>query len=199
MNLSPESRKLILDFEVGGGEAYYTKYLSRPTWPGAASGVTVGIGYDCGYNSRAAILADWSDLGESGELAKTAGIKGVAAKSAVAGVKNLRIPWALALQVYEATTVPKFWRLCQRTWPGFDALHPNCQGALLSLTFNRGSAMDGDRRREMRAIRDLTKMQDYRGIAWQLRAMKRIWRGKDIEQGMNRRRDAEAKLVETCL
>jgi GH24 family phage-related lysozyme (muramidase) len=29
--------------------------------------------------------------------------------------------------------------------------------------------------------------------------MKRIWRGKDIEQGMNRRRDAEAKLVETCL
>jgi hypothetical protein len=199
MNLSPESRKLILDFEVGGGEAYYTKYLSRPTWPGAASGVTVGIGYDCGYNSRAAILADWSDLGEAGELAKTAGIKGVAAKSAVAGVKNLRIPWALALEVYEATTVPKFWRFCQRTWPGFDALHPNCQGALLSLTFNRGSAMDGDRRREMRAIRDLTKMQDYRGIAWQLRAMKRIWRGKDIEQGMNRRRDAEAKLVETCL
>lgn len=199
MNLSTESRKLILDFEVGGGEAYYNKFLSKPTWPGAASGVTVGIGYDLGYNSRATILADWSDLPEAGELAKTAGIKGSAAKAALGSVKGIRIPWAKALAVYEDTTVPKFWRLCQRTYPGFDALHPNCQGALLSLTFNRGSAMDGDRRREMRAIQGLARAQDYQGIADQLRAMKRIWRGTDIEAGMTRRREAEARLVETCV
>ena len=48
---SPKALDLILEYEVGGGKAYYDKYLSRPTWPGGASGMTLAIGVDCGYYS----------------------------------------------------------------------------------------------------------------------------------------------------
>jgi GH24 family phage-related lysozyme (muramidase) len=57
--------------------------------------------------------------------------------------------------------------------------------------------MAGDKRKEMRAIRELVKKKDYRGIAKELRAMKRIWEGKGAN-GLLRRRDAEAALVESC-
>ncbi len=46
---SPKTLDLILKYEVGGGKAYYEKFLSKPTWPGGASGMTLGIGIDCAY------------------------------------------------------------------------------------------------------------------------------------------------------
>ena len=58
--------------------------------------------------------------------------------------------------------------------------------------------MTGDSRLEMRSIRDLVPKKDYRGIADQLRKMKRIWEGKGLD-GLIARREAEAKLVETCI
>lgn len=195
MKLSDNSRKLILDFEVGGGEAYYNKYLKRPSWPGEASGVTIGIGYDCGYNTRQTILRDWAGLEAADRLANTAGKTRGAAKALIPKLRDINVPWNLALEVYEENTVPKFWELTRKTYPGFDSLHPDAQGVLLSLTFNRGSAMSGDRRREMRAIRDLVPHKDYAGIADELRGMKRIWPNTP---GLRRRRDAEAALMDRC-
>ena len=58
--------------------------------------------------------------------------------------------------------------------------------------------MSGDSRKEMRAIRDLVPSQDYAQIADQLRSMKRIWEGKGLD-GLIERREAEAKLVESCI
>jgi GH24 family phage-related lysozyme (muramidase) len=100
--------------------------------------------------------------------------------------------------VFEEVTVARFYALCVRTYPRFEELHPNAQPALLSLTFNRGDSMAGPRRAEMRAIRELTRAKNYAVIAGQLRAMKRIGRGTDIEAGMARRREAEARLVESA-
>lgn len=201
MALNAASMKLILDFEVGGGEAYYnSKGLKSPIWPGAASGVTIGVGYDLGYNSADTIRADWSAQVDEPTLARlctVAGKTGQAAKAARASVKDIVIPWAAALVVYEAVTIPKFITQTRNAFPGYDNLDPNCQGALVSLVFNRGGSMNGDRRIEMRAIRDLVPQKDYPGIADQLRKMKRIWKGTDIEKGMNRRRDAEAELART--
>lgn len=57
--LSPKGYQLILDFEVGGGKVYYSKFLAVATWPGASSGVTTGVGYNCGYNSCSVILSNW--------------------------------------------------------------------------------------------------------------------------------------------
>lgn len=197
-DLTTDGRGLIYEFEVGGGQSYYNRLLKHPTWPGASSGVTIGIGYDLGYNSRTVILSDWHAHAERQRLAAEAGFKGSAAKARIPGVRDILVEWSLAEDVFDATTLTKFWQLTARTYPGFDSLHPNAQAALVSLVFNRGNSLVGDRRREMRAIRDLVPLRDYAGIAAQIRAMKRIWRGTDIERGMNRRRDAEAALVESA-
>lgn len=57
--------------------------------------------------------------------------------------------------------------------------------------------MSGDNRLEMRNIRLLVPKKDYKGIAEEIRKMKRIWVGKNMD-GLLRRRDAEANLVENC-
>jgi GH24 family phage-related lysozyme (muramidase) len=99
--------------------------------------------------------------------------------------------------VFDRVDVSRTWSQCVKAFPGFDELRPNCQAALVSLVFNRGASMVGNNRIEMRAIRDLTAKRDYDGIAGELRAMVRVWRGTDIYEGMYRRRYAEAQLVMT--
>lgn len=191
------ARKLLLEFEVGGGERYYNAALKHPTWPGVASGVTIGIGWDAGYNSAATLRADWSALPEAdvGRLSAVAGIKGAAAKAAAARVRDITVPWSVALDVFESVTLPKFARQTLQAFPGADKLHPDAFGALLSLVFNRGPSLSGDKRREMRQIASLVPGRDYDAIAAQIRAMKRLWPGV---RGLLRRREAEAVLVESC-
>jgi hypothetical protein len=102
-------------------------------------------------------------------------------------------------------TVKKFYDLTQSTFPNFDKLPEDAKGGLVSLVFNRGAALEGDRRREMKAIRDImARTQNFdektlAQIADQIKKMKRIWIGGSIEKGMSRRRDAEAKLIEEAL
>ena len=60
--LSERSYNLILKYEVGGGSGYYNKALKNPCYPGGASGVTIGIGYDLGYNTKAQYANDWKAL-----------------------------------------------------------------------------------------------------------------------------------------
>jgi GH24 family phage-related lysozyme (muramidase) len=50
----------------------------------------------------------------------------------------------------------------------------------------------------MRAVRDAVAAGDLQEIATQIRAMKRLWVGKGVD-GLLKRRDAEARLVETGL
>ncbi|TAF99657.1 MAG: hypothetical protein EAZ45_17175 [Oscillatoriales cyanobacterium] len=86
--------------------------------------------------------------------------------------------------------------LSQCPFPGFEQLPADVQGGLVSLVFNRGTSMQGNRRLEMRVVRDLVTKKNVSKIAEQIRKMKRIWLGTSIEEGMNRRRDAEADLIE---
>ena len=197
--LSPEGYQLILDYEVGGGKAYYTSTLSRPTWPGYQSGVTIGVGYDLGYNSPVVIRVDWSEITRPwlDRLAAVSGIKGAAAKPRAAELHDILIAWGLAEGVFQRITLTRFYQLTARTFPGFTDLHPNAQAALVSLVFNRGSSLTGPRRAEMRSIRDRVPRQDYAGIAADIRAMIPIWAGTSIEKGMRRRREAEARLAES--
>jgi Bacterial toxin homologue of phage lysozyme, C-term len=202
MELNEASVKLILEFEVGGGKDYYNRLLKSPIWPGEASGVTIGVGYDLGYNSTAVIQADWSphlDEPVVQRLLSCAGKTGQTAKAAVSAVKDIVISWDAAFAVYQGVTIPKFCEKTRSIFPGFDELHPNCQGALVSLVFNRGESLQGPRRTEMRAIKQLVPATDYRGIAQQMESMKRLWIGTSIEKGMSRRRDAEAALILSSL
>jgi hypothetical protein len=205
--LNKKSLDLILEFEVGGGENYYNKFLKNPSWPGEQSGVTIGVGYDLGYVNKAEFTNDWKELNQKDfdRLYKVVGIKGIAAKDLTRGLKDISIPWDLSLKVFMNKTVTKFYNLTRETFPNFDNLPEDAKGGLVSLVFNRGNSLEGDRRREMKLIRDGMKLVstfDQKAltfIANQIRSMKRIWIGGSIEKGMSRRRDAEAKLIEESL
>ena len=205
--LSKKSLDLILEFEVGGGENYYNKFLKNPAWPEGQSGVTIGVGYDLGYVNKSEFSEDWKDLPKEifDRLYRVVGIKGYNAKNLIRGLRDIVVPWELSLKVFNNKTVTKFWILTKDTFPNFDKMPEDAKGGLVSLVFNRGNALEGDRRREMKLIRDgmrITNTFDQKAltfIANQIRSMKRIWAGGSIEKGMNRRRDAEAKLIEQSL
>lgn len=197
--ISPESKALIVEFETGG-KAYYQSKLQRPTWPGGASGVTVGIGYDVGYNTRAAVLSDWKALPESSRnaLASAAGVKGVAAKSRASALKWINVPWPDAEALFVSNTMPRFGKMTDTAFPGITRTHGHVQGAMLSIVFNRGSSMSGASRIEMRAIRGHVAAGRVPAIPREIRGMKRLWVGKGLP-GLLRRRDAEASLIERSL
>jgi GH24 family phage-related lysozyme (muramidase) len=61
------------------------------------------------------------------------------------------------------------------------------------MIYNRGNKLDGDNRKEMRAIVDLVAKSDYEGIADQIERSKRLWEnGLD---GLVKRREEEADLI----
>jgi hypothetical protein len=198
---SPAALNLILEYEVGGTESYYNKYLTHPTWPGGASGTTLAIGVDCGYYTADELRRIFHFLpsNQLNAVANASGKTGQAGKEYVQRIKplNITVTWDQALGIFNTLTWPKFARLTEQAFPGVDQLCDNAYGALVSLVFNRGSSLSGPSRAEMRIIRELVPKKDYNGIADELRSMKRIWEGKGLD-GLLARREAEARLVETC-
>lgn len=198
--LSNKAYNLILKYEVGGGEAYYNKALKRPCYPGGASGVTIGIGYDLGYNTLNQFNTDWGsvlDQKSFRRLSAHIGKKGSSAKAAIASVKDIEVDWDAASTVFKKETLPRFIKETLRAFPGADKLHPDAFGALVSIVFNRGASVTGSSRREMLNIRNLISSKNYKAIAQEIRSMKRLWVGKGLD-GLLKRRDEEASLVESC-
>ena len=191
--ISADAHQLIIDFEVGGRDAYDRKYC-HPCRPPDPSGVTIGLGYDLGYYKAAEFEADWKGLISQEDLDRLrggVGVKSGAAQDLLDSVKDIVVPWEAAETVYRKVTLPKFGGQTLRIFPGCDKLHPHCFGALLSLVYNRGASLSGDRRAEMRNIRDAIIAGTPEQVPDEFRAMKRIW--PDIA-GLRRRRDAEANL-----
>jgi len=196
LTVSRKGLKRLVAHEISSS-AYYRKFLVHPTWPGGRSGVTIGIGYDLGYNSARRIRKDWSGKLSELDLERllvVAGLKGETARQALAGVKSASVPLASAEQVFYASTLPRYAAATLKTYPGVDQLYADAQAALLSLIYNRGTSLRGSRRKEMAAIKPLVAARDYAGIAAQLKAMKRLWEGKGLP-GLLKRRDDEARLV----
>lgn len=197
--LCDQAVDLIIAFEIGSPQTYERKYRN-PIWPGHASGVTIGIGYDLGYHSASIIAQDWESHPHAVRLATAAGITGPLARDHARKLADITIEYGLARQVFDQTSVVIHHRIARRVFrpQHFDALPCNARGALVSLVFNRGGSMAGERRREMRHIRDVCLPHgDVHCIAAQLRAMTRIWHGTTIERGMRNRRHAEADLAVT--
>lgn len=186
---------MVVEFEIIS-RAYYQKRLTKPIWPGGASGVTIGVGYDLGHQIPTVIDLDWRNHAQAQLLPAAAGVTGTSAKQLTAGMAHIITPIDLAEAVFELSTIPRYWQMTRRAYPGIDSLTPCAKGALLSLTYNRGAAMAGDRNREKRAIRDdCVPRGDNHCIAGQIQAMTRLWAGTSIETGMRRRREAEAELA----
>ena len=199
--LTQKTYDLIIKHETGG-ESYYNKALQRPTYPGGQSGVTIGIGYDLGYNTAEGFARDWKNKLDAKVFARLhgcLGLKGKAAAAKISGLKDIYIPWSSALEVFNERTLPRFINLTKTSFPGADKLDPDAFGALVSIVFNRGGSTKGASRLEMKNIKDAISSKPankdlYTYIADQIVSMKRLWVGKGLN-GLLARRDEEAKIV----
>jgi len=199
LKISDAARELIVDEEVGSQATYIKKY-QHPEWPGGASGVTIGIGYDVGYQSKEEVHSDWSGTLPSvmvDKLESVTGLKAQAAKSALPLVKSdIQVPWDSAMHVFDNVDEPRWIARTSEALPNCDKLHPDCLGSLTSISYNRGASYSaaGDRYEEMRAIKALMAGEEFAKIPSQIRSMKRLW-----TNGLVGRREREAKLFERGL
>jgi GH24 family phage-related lysozyme (muramidase) len=183
-------------------------------WPGGGSGITLGYGCDIGADPKS--LDFWTGILANEEIALLQSAKGITGRAAAqiqTRFHDIRVTEAQARDVFLHQSLPREERLTATAFPGSEALPGPAFGALVSLVYNRGTDLDGDRRREMRAIHDaiVNSQKNEEGefpevrqnnllrfIAGQFRSMKRLWVGKGLD-GLLNRRDAEADLVESAI
>lgn len=207
-NISNKAVELIVRFETGGKE-YYNSRLARPSWPGGASGVTIGCGVDLGYDASILDDPEFQALvteDQMNRLRSVVKLKGASARAAVSRVRDVVVPWDFALEYFERETLPKYVNQTLQAFPNSEQLPDDAFGALVSIVFNRGPLVDNsDRRREMKAIRDillrgrdkLVDKQDILDIARQVRSMARLWpNNTKSNNDLNDRRHREADLIE---
>jgi hypothetical protein len=212
-HISSKAYALIVQHETGGRSYYEKVYRGRPIWPGAASGITIGFGYDLGYYPSQTFRTDWAILGEpvvARLVAATRKHGGITRESElrqfVRQFSDISITWDTAEKVFSATTLPVY---ASKTWnrlPNCGQLPGDCFGVLVSLTFNRGDSYDippakdpNNRYAEMRDIKKAMAESDFPQIPGLIRSMERIWRATTIEVEMIRRREEEAALFQAGL
>lgn len=194
---------LIVAEEVSS-QATYTARYQHPERPGGASGITIGIGYDCGYSTPERIHADWDGKIPSSmvnALIGIAGLTGDRAQARLASVRSLvTVPWQAAIDVFANTDIPRWAATVRKALPNCDKLSPDCFGALVSLAYNRGASFStaGDRYAEMRAIKAHMAAQQFDKIPDDFRSMKRLWTSPSV-RGVATRRDHEAALFQKGL
>jgi hypothetical protein len=199
--ISPESLKILAQWEVGGEEAYQSHY-SHPTSSGMAGGIAIGIGYDLGFVSQEQFKQAWSRYlppPQLERLMKAVGIKGSAARNLTGSLADISIPWTVALDQFRDASLPPIIAQIDKAMPNARQLSPDSFGALVSLGYSRGTACftkEGSQCEEMRRIRELVENRDFAGVPDQIRKMKRLWPNF---RGLQARRDAEAALFESGL
>ena len=194
--ISKKAIDLIIQHEVGG-RAVYEKRYQKPIWAGGDSGLTIGLGYDIGYVKEAQLFSDWQGLNLNflNALKRFCGVKGEVVKTMMRGeVLNVIIPYNIAYEVFVKKSIPKYYAMTKKIYPQLDELNEDTRGALVSMVYNRGAKIDGESRKEMKAIVDLVSKKDYEGIAEQIEQSKRLWEHKNLD-GLVLRREAEADLI----
>jgi len=201
MLMSEKAFDLIVQEETGG-KAYYNAKEIHVDWPGGQSGCTIGVGYDCGYETAAQIALDWGDKLRADMvvyLQDVAGIRGSPAHShahELAG--KVTIPWDVALDVFKNRDVPAWEKIVEAHLPNTDKLSGDSFGAIVCLAFNRGASfdLDGDRYIEMRQIKEAMEVKNFQAIPHYFRSMRRLW---PQTRDLRNRREHEAKLFEAGL
>jgi GH24 family phage-related lysozyme (muramidase) len=199
--ISGESFDLIVEFEVTG-EQTYTKKYRKPVWPKGQSGVTIGIGYDVGYASKLQLRADWGGAIPDPmitALETALGVTGVAANAVANRLQaKVDVPWHAAIEVHRNKVLLRWVGLVERNLSNTGMIGPDCLGALVSLTYNRGASFGkaGARFQEMRNIKAHMVAKAFGDIPDKFRSMKRLW--PDMK-GLQKRREREALLFERGL
>lgn len=198
--VSPEARQMVIGYEVTSQNEYERKYAG-PLAPAGDSGITIGIGYDVGYVTEDQLANNWGGLLPDATIARlkrAVGVKGDGARAMLGDLRDIRVPWDAAVAAFERATIPRFGRLVLGLFPNAKELHPHSFGALFSLVYNRGTSLQGERRQEMRNIRDYMAAREFEKIPNEFRAMKRLWSDSGLP-ALQMRRDAEAAMFERGL
>ena len=184
---SSERAILLQVTEEDGDQQYYLRCESHFSWPGGASGPTVGVGYDCGYSTAAGIQTDWAGFIDQAriDLLKTAAglTRGRAQQFVAAHGHSVTISWDESLAQYKAHELPKWEAIVRAHLPNTDLLSGDSFGALVSLTYNRGPSYDAPSSRylEMRNIKAHMAAKRFDLIPAEFLAMRRLWPpGKDL-------------------
>ena len=200
----PEDALTFVENEEDGSPAYYVKTEIHWSWPGGISGATAAVGYDFGQVTRAEAIADWTGIVDDATLQKmlqAVGLQGARAQAFVQAHRNeITITWDQAITEFKEREVPKWLVRCRAALPNFDLLHGDCQGALFSLTYNRGPGGYSDnihpRNREMYAIKQAMIAKNFKAIPALILAQQYLWPTvKDLRD----RRAHEAALFEKGL
>lgn len=197
--VDPAAVALVVRWEVGS-KAQYTQRYRGVICPGGDSGPTIGIGYDLGTQTRAAIRESWGWHSRIKQLETASGQTGPArCKAWKAANPGITVFYEDALRVFETQDWPVYVAATRRAYNrGWGELTLWHQGGLASNSYNRGFSFIGDRRREMRTIRDrCVPKADASCSAAQLRASCWVWEGTDIYKGICARRFDEAAFVES--
>jgi hypothetical protein len=189
------AKELLVRWEVTS-QVRYERALQSPNWPGGASGVTWGIGYDGGHQSTATIAREWFAHPHVDRLTTTAGLTGESARAALPRYRDIVVPWSMATDVLVTHSLPRYIALARQAYGRqLDTAPAGVRCALGSETYNRGAGMAGSRRAERRHIRDhCLPRRDWECVAQQLEASCRVW-ANDRTNGeglCNRRRDEAA-------
>jgi GH24 family phage-related lysozyme (muramidase) len=175
-------------------------------WPGGESGISLGYGCDIGADPQS--LEYWRGIltdEQINRLAAAKGKTGGAAANIASRFSDIKVSKADALAVFMKFTLPREIALTRKTYPGIDLLPRTVLGAMTSIVYNRGPDLSGDRRSEMREIKDVItqfantppERRDVKAtlakIADRIQSMKRLWGNQ--QRGLLIRRDAEAKLI----
>jgi GH24 family phage-related lysozyme (muramidase) len=209
LKISERASQLIVTAEVTSPKVY-TKRYQGAIWPKGQSGVTVGIGYDIGHTVPEQLLRDWKPFVPHEVLDRLmigCEATGEEAQLLLEALRDVKISWDIAYRQFTAQQLPREIGLAERTLPNFAELPLDCRGAIVSLTYNRGTAgfqaapLDEPegRRKEMKAVYDMMAARDFAAIPDQFMAMRRLWEDKPGMAGVVLRREAEAALFQLGL
>ena len=176
----------------------YEKRFRKPCKPGGASGITIGIGYDLGQiNSRAQLVSDWGDQLPADAIDLLAAVVGkTGTEETLDSVSPVDVPLSKAMFVFAQRSLPEFLNQTRKIYPQIDdpAMTAAQRTALVSLVYNRGNDVTGDRRREMKTIQALLAAGSFDdAVAAEFERMTRLWTTADV-RGVAVRRQAEAAL-----
>jgi hypothetical protein len=182
--------------EVSDGATYRRKFQT-PCLPPAPSGITIGIGYDCQFTrTQADLEADWGDVLSPAAIALLVPTLGmVGTQALLAQVRAVSITLGDAMRVFATRSLPKYFADTRRIYPQVadNSLNAAQRTALVSLVYNRGTDLTGDRRREMKNIQGLLAAGRLGDVPGEFESMTRLWTMTEAP-GLIRRRRSEAAL-----
>jgi GH24 family phage-related lysozyme (muramidase) len=175
--------------------------IDQPSiWPGGDSGITIGLGYDLSQVTLEQFRRDWSLLeGRTlASLSRAVGIRGGEAALMAQQYKNIHIQRDDAVRVFSRAQALQDYAQAEQTFPGIQRLPPPAQAALVSLVYNQGMRLGGEKRREVALIHDAVLTKNLREVAKQFRSLSRSAAAAHM-RGLAKRRESEAELVESAL